>query len=537
MLPSRLHGGLLALALLAAAPNVLAQPAEAPPPDEPAPLEPAPIEPAPAAPEPPPREEPAPEPPPKPEGDAKAEVAAKADAAETRADGRPTKHEGRFEFGSYGRMIVATDARGGPGRDADIAMRGTRMDESNYVELELRREDWFPQTSTDTKVVATLAIVNPIFHYDADFDVQMAVRNLFFEEQNLGLEGLSAWVGSRMVRGDDLYLLDFWPLDNLNTLGAGASYRHEAGTGVQMHMGVTQPDSPFFRQTVVRPAPLNEFGAVPVELLDRQKFIGSLKLVHNQRFGDTSKPGPGIKGILYGEGHALPAGTREPRSGELEQLPSDGGFVVGAQFTGYTGERDSFFHAYFRYASGLAAYGQFATPGQLTLDKTTDGAHEFLAALGGNFEAGMFGIMLGSYVRSFRDASERLNFEDVDEAVVLVRPTLFIAKMAGISLEGAFELVQRGVITTPPGAEDPANAFPEGPMVARMWRIGVMPYISPAGDGHFVRPQIRFIYNVAFRDPEAQALYAPDHPFSRREVEHFVGLGAEWWFNSTSYGW
>lgn len=536
MLPPRLQGGLLAFALLAAAPTVLAQPTEAPPPDEPAPLEPAPATLEPAPPE---RPTPPPEPeaPPATDTAAKAEVAQPADATEKRADGRPSQHEGRFEFGSYGRMIVATDARGGPGRDADIAMRGTRMDESNYVELELRREDWFPQTNTDTKVVATLAIVNPIFHYDADFDVQMAVRNLFFEEQNLGLQGLSAWVGSRMVRGDDLYLLDFWPLDNLNTLGAGASYRHEGGTGVQLHMGVTQPDSPFFRQTVVRPAPLNEFGAVPVELLDRQKFIGSLKLVHNQRFGDRSKPGPGIKGILYGEGHALPAGTREPRAGELEQLPSDGGFVVGAQFTGYTGERDSFFHAYFRYASGLAAYGQFATPGQLTLDKTTEGAHELLAALGGNFEAGMFGIMLGSYVRSFRDASERLNFEDVDEAVVLVRPTLFIAKMAGISLEGAFELVQRGVITTPPGAEDPATTFPEGPMVARMWRIGVMPYISPAGDGHFVRPQLRFIYNVAFRDPEAQALYAPDHPFSRREVEHFVGLGAEWWFNSTSYGW
>ena len=28
-----------------------------------------------------------------------------------------------------------------------------------------------------------------------------------------------------MVRGDDIYLLDVWPLDNLNLVGAGASYQ------------------------------------------------------------------------------------------------------------------------------------------------------------------------------------------------------------------------------------------------------------------------------------------------------------------------
>ena len=48
---------------------------------------------------------------------------------------------GRFQFGSYGRVMAAGDGRGGPGRDADITSHGSRLDEDTYVELELRRED------------------------------------------------------------------------------------------------------------------------------------------------------------------------------------------------------------------------------------------------------------------------------------------------------------------------------------------------------------------------------------------------------------
>ena len=73
-------------------------------------------------------------------------------------------------------------------------------------------------------MVATLALGHPIFHYDGDFDARLAVRNLYLEERDLGLEGLSLWMGSRMLRGDDIYLLDFWPLDNLNTVGGGVRY-------------------------------------------------------------------------------------------------------------------------------------------------------------------------------------------------------------------------------------------------------------------------------------------------------------------------
>ena len=47
---------------------------------------------------------------------------------------------------------------------------------------------------------------------------------------------------------------------------------------------------------------------------------------------------------------------------------------------------------------------------------------------------------------------------------------------------------------------------------------------------------IWFIYQATFRDAGARALYPQDDVFNLRKVSHFIGLGAEWWFSSTSYG-
>lgn len=453
-------------------------------------------------------------------------------AAAVAAEEKP--HEGSFQFGSYGRVVAAVNGDGGAGRDADIVARGSRMDEGNYAEAELRREDDWGKTGIHTNAVITLAIASPVFHWSGEFELNAAIRNLYLEARNVGVKGLSVWAGSRMVRGDDIYLLDYWPLDNLNLLGAGVSYAHDVGTAAQLVVGATQPDVPFFRQTVERPAPFDQFSSVPVAIADRQKLIGALRLSHNQRFGAKDKPGPGMKAVLYGEGYALPDGAYEVEPGApLEQLPSDGGFTVGGQFTLYSGQRDTFVHLFARYSGNLAAYGQFTTPGQLNLEKTTAGAREILVATAGNAEIDFFGVMMGAYFRSFRDASEQLNYEDVDEGAVVLRPTFFIGEIAGVSLEGTFEMAQRGVIYQDPNTPE---AAPSGPAIGSMWRIGIIPFISPAGRGDFSRPHIRALYNVAFRDDTARLFYPVDHPFRGRGVEHFFGLGAEWWFNSSSYG-
>jgi maltoporin len=520
-----------ALAVGAPAP-AMAQPDE---PTEPAP-EPAP-EPEPdPEPEPvvEPEPQPQPEPPPEPvkgEGGAKKGRGKEGHGEEGAAKAAPKEQplfEGSFAFGSYGRVIAASDHRGRPGRNADIVAHGSRLDHENYVELELRREDhWYP-VDADTRLVATLALGHPIFHYDGEFDAHIVVRNLYLEERHLGLRNLSFWAGSRMLRGDDIYLLDFWPLDNLNTLGAGLRYDAETRTAVSVHVGLSQPANPFYKQEAERPAPLNQFGTATVDILDRQRWVGSLRGEQIVPFGEKA----GLKVVLYGEAHQLPAGQRETSQPDVyEDVPHDDGWVVGGQLGAFTGERSTHVNVFFRYATGLAAYGEFAEPLGLGPDRTTSGASELLLAVGGNAEFGPVTVQLGGYLRSFRNASPGLDFEDVDEGIVIARPHVFFLDWLGLAVEGSYQAQARGVLAV----VDEEQPDPE-PLCAHVGRVGVIPFVTPAGRGSYSRPMFWFIYSAAFRDAAARALYPEDDLFHASDVEHFFGVGAEWWFGSTSYG-
>jgi maltoporin len=421
-------------------------------------------------------------------------------------------------------MVAASDLHGAPGRDADIVAHGSRLDEGNYVELELRRDDYWNATKTGTRLVATLAVADPVFHYTGNFNIQMSVRNLYLETRGFAGTNLSIWAGSRMYRGDDIYLLDYWPLDNLNTLGGGARYDFTPNTYLAAHFGLAQPSSDFFIQSVTRSQPFNDPGAANVLVLNRQEVIGSLKFSHIWRVGESG----GVKAVVHSEVHQLPEGQYQLNTpGVFSSLPANLGFVVGAQLGAFTGKRDTHVNLFFRYATGLAAYGDFTTPDQLGPDKTTTGAHELVVALGGNYEVGPFGLLLGAYFRSFRNASPALDFHDVDEGIVAARPQVFFGELGGLAIEGSYQVQQRGVIDPITGA---------GPLTPHLYRLGVVPFLSPAGRGSFSRPQFRVIYVLTARSESAKLLYPQDDVFSIRSIEHFLGFGVEWWFNSTSYG-
>ncbi len=439
---------------------------------------------------------------------------------------QPPGYADGFHFGSYGRVIAGGDAAGRAGRNADIVARGSRLDESNYAELELRREDYWKKTGAYTRIVATTAFANPVFHYNGQFAATIALRNLYIEETGLGAKGLSIWAGSRMYRGDDIYLLDFWPLDNLNTIGGGAGYAfgQSRRTTLKFHAGLNQPTDPYYRQTILRAPAHNQFGEQEVAILDRQKLVSSLKLTHTWPISATG----GVKGILYGELHYVPGGQREVEAKTYEDVPKDHGFVAGGQLTAFTGQRSTYLTVTGRFAYGLAAYGELNAPRQLRPDRKAAGAYEFLLTLSGNWEKGPVGIMLGSYYRQFRNASKQLDFDDLNEGIAIVRPTFWFGEIAGLSLEGSFQAQQRGVLE-----EVAPGSFK--PVMATLGRVGIVPFITPGGRGGFQRPHIRLIYLLTARDAGARSLYAMDDVFARRKVDHFIGVGAEWWFGSTSY--
>ena len=439
---------------------------------------------------------------------------------------QPPGYADGFHFGSYGRVIAAGDATGRAPRDADIVARGSRLDESNYAELELRREDYWKKTGAYTRIVATTAFANPVFHYNGQFDARIALRNLYIEETGLSAKGLSFWAGSRMYRGDDIYLLNFWPLDNLNTIGGGVGYAFGQAnrTTIRFHAGLNQPTDPYYRQSVMRAPPQNQYGETEVFILDRQKLISSLKLTHTW---PTSATG-GIKGILYGELHYVPGGQREVEAKVYENVPKDKGFVAGAQATYFTGKRSTYVSATARFAYGLAAYGEFNAPRQLRPDRTAAGAYELLVTLSGNWERGPFAVMAGGYYRQFRNASKSLDFDDLNEGIGIVRPTVWFGEKVGLSVEGSFQAQQRGVVWEPsPGTFKP--------VLGTIGRAGIIPFITPGGRGHFQRPHLYLMYVLTGRDAAARSLYAMDDVFARRKIDHFIGIGAEWWFGSTSY--
>ena len=158
----------------------------------------------------------------------------------------PSAHEGRFEFGSYGRVYAASDLRGGTGRGTNVVAFGPRIvDEGNYAELELRREDKWNER-VKGRVVATLALFPPFFHFTGKPEQAIGVRNLYAQGT---YDNVTMWAGSRMYRGDDIYLLNWWPLDNQNTVGGGVGapvYKTETlETILQFHAGQQRLDNPY----------------------------------------------------------------------------------------------------------------------------------------------------------------------------------------------------------------------------------------------------------------------------------------------------
>ncbi len=425
-----------------------------------------------------------------------------------------------FSFGSYGRVVVSTDLRGHQGRGANIVSHGTRVDESTYAELEVHRDDDFG--AVRTRVVATLGIMGPLFHESGQFTANLAIRNLFLEERGAIHRDLTLWVGSRMYRGDDAYLLNWWPLDNLNTVGGGA--RFDAGDHVTIaaHFGLNRLDNNYQYQSI-SVVPREGFGAAQVVLLDRPRFIGSLKATWwlNGRNARS-----GLKVSLYGEAHGLPEGVRRnPDTGLFEGLSADTGFVAGAQVGIYTGERNTYVNLWFRYGQGLGAYNDLAVPYTLTAAQTSTLARDVVLAAAGNWERGPFALLGAAYVRYFRDADAAVySRNQMWEGTIVVRPTVWIGQHVGISLEGSYQAVTMNML-------DPVTGV--GPRSASVWRFGIIPFVSPAGRGSFTRPHLRVIYALTARDDGARRMYAPDDPFARNVLEHFLGLGCEWWFNSS----
>ncbi len=437
-----------------------------------------------------------------------------------------------FTFGTYGRVGFSTDFEGGMGRSTNIVTHGARLMEDSYAELDfgygIRTASGFA-----ARVLITTAFFGEFFHFTGDPVQAIALRNLYVEMSGFFKTDLKIWVGSRMYRGDDMYLLDWWPLDSLNTLGGGLSWDHPSWQ-IRAHVGVNRLKDEYQLRTAEVPS---TYGAETITLMERQRMIASAKATW---LGRDIAPKLSMKVSLYGEFHWLPAGKLRyddelldyfqefaisPDPELVAELPADTGGVIGAQIGFWGFGRDSHVNIFARYAWGLAAYGEWAVPWGIALDRTTDGAKELVLAASGNWENDHFGIMAALYGRLFVDAdSNRYDLDDYWEGITAIRPTWFATTHFHLGAELSHQWkAPRGLA---PGDDKILQ-----PHVVQM---SIMPSLN-LDRGMYQRPQIRLVYTASWMNDDARAMYPEFDERRGQEWQHYLGVQVEWWLNSSSY--
>jgi maltoporin len=422
-------------------------------------------------------------------------------------------------FGSYGRIAFSSDLNeGSRGKSVNVVSRGPRLEEAPYAEINLGYR-FERDNGMAFQFLFTLALGDDVFHYNGKFDAKLAIRNLYLQVDNVFTKKLSIWGGSRMYRGDDIYLLDFWPLDDLNTLGGGLRYQVAKRTYLQLHAGVVRIEDPYQYQILEVPN-ARKVAAEEVELLDRQRTIMSFKGTHE--IFDVTK-WLSMKIIGYGELHFLPKGTRQEQ-GEIarELLPADFGWVVGGQLGFWGFGPNSYANLFFRFAGGLGAYDELEIPSGLDLQKKTTDAREVRIGLSANIQRGMIGVLSGGYIRYFNDADGIKNdYDDGWEYVLSLRPMLFFTR----HFHQLFEASIQG--RRPNGLHPKTQTH----LVPTVFKFSVMPALT-WDKGAYSRPQIRLVYTVSYLDQGARRLFDEEDPRYGRAVHHYLGLQVEWWYNS-----
>ncbi|MCB9760523.1 MAG: carbohydrate porin [Alphaproteobacteria bacterium] len=421
-------------------------------------------------------------------------------------------------FGSYGRVQVSTDAMGGQGDPVNVVTYGSRLEKDPYLELDVLF-DHVVDDGAGFKVVVTPAISGALFHYDGQWGADLALRNLYVEARDFTPLPLSAWAGSRMVRGDDVHLMDFWPLDELNMVGAGARVAPE-GWEFLLHAGLNRLEGDDW-QLQVRDIPkAGGVGQEPVILLDRQRRIVAAKA---SRFLATKANT--VRFSVYGELHSLPEGVRVVDDFVEQTLPTDFGAMAGIQLSAWGWAPDSFAHLWYKAATGLAAGSELALPTGLGPDYRMAGAREHLWALAANHEAGRVGVMGGAYLRRYTDAdASAADVDDRWEFMLAVRPSFYATDHLSLGVEASHQWLR------PDGLNPRTDAYD----LPQVTKLALLPAIQPRRGG-LARPQLRLQYVLTVMNNDARSWYAESDTRHRSNVQHFIGVGAEWWLNSATY--
>ncbi len=428
----------------------------------------------------------------------------------------PQESEG-VHLGSYGRVVAGTTTDGGSTRPVAVATP-TRTLADPYLELDVA---WTRQAADGTRfdAVVTPALVGALFHQDGAFDGDLTLRNLYAEAS--AVNGWKGWAGSRMVRGDDVYLLDTWPLDNLNLVGGGGGWSNDT-TNVRAAFGLNRLDGGHWQyQTVERIVP-GSVGTERVTVLDRQRAVAALTADHALTLGSVT-----LRPRVHGELHALPAGTRRVEDDTVSlDLPSERGVLLGGELSAWGWAPDSHVHVFVRHATGIAATGLLNVPlDGLATDRSVNAASESVVAFSANQEFGRVGLAVGLLARTWQDADgQTTDVDDGSDVSLAIRPAFYPTETTSLAVELDREVAWRDGPDARSGSQEPLAVT----------RVSLLPALQ-LRPGTFGRPQVRLQYTLSRANDAALAQLDPDDVRAQHVVTHWLGVGAEWWLDSRSY--
>ncbi|GAA4821661.1 carbohydrate porin [Algivirga pacifica] len=441
-------------------------------------------------------------------------------------------------IGTYGRvgMDWNYENNGSLGRRLNLDNMGSiggRLEEQDYFELANAFRFTSPTPdSTLIHIQSRLSIFSKSLSYFANANsaspggLAFAFPELYVLAKGIKGLPLNVWLGSRLYRGGDIQIADYFYFNDHSGQGFGIEYKNtRLSTIVVSSTDTTSTLPPSFFINI-------QSGTPSIAL--RGRFVYALE--HDFQFNARQS----VTALM--EFHHLENANPE----EIRQLPdslqdvlnypADWGWVFGARYhhSHQNLINNSFTNLSIRYGNRIANGGDggisrtYLTFGAPNLDiGKFKGAYAW-ALIGHSVLQFNDKISFGSYlVYQLSKGAANTNgiaetyfgrevFNRKEDFTVGTRATYYLSDL--IHLFGEVHYSQRQ-----DGEQDPAS----------MVKFSFAPTLVPTQERqHFARPHLRFVVSFArYNDQARETLYSPFLRFAgSQRWGHYLGVKAEWWF-------
>ena len=415
---------------------------------------------------------------------------------------------GIFKYGMYGRVNVLADSELESAKKISLATYSDRLYKDSYQEMTFQYI-----FSKESRVQTTLSISEPYFHQTGQFKLQSALREAYLEQK---VSEIYIWAGSRMVRGQDVYQFDMWPLYHWNLFGGGFF-----SSFVDLHFGSNQLLTEEELNAYIRNYPKRGgVGAEAAQVVDRPRWVLNLKLHHDLIKNDTVRLNAGFICELHWQKSSI----KEENDYRTYYLKEQKGSAFGAALSGNLKKLNYYFSS--KFESGLATFDPMH-PFTITLAETKqDDRKRLLTSLSLLYPLSKVDISFAAYHLYINDGDENEDdWDDRSEWQTAIRADYYPVKPFIVSLSYNIELLDpKGPLYETDMSERPMNN-----------RFGLGLSVQN-NQGFYSRPRISLLCFLDNLNDSARLLYPEKDRRYKQSTVFTFGIFAEWWFDSSYRG-